>query len=136
MDAIVIGGIAGVLCYFAVRIRARSGLDDSLDVVGVHGVGGMWGGIATGIFAAASSAASTGWRTATPARWSTSSSASAPSAIYSFVVTCIILKVLDLTIGIRVSEDDEELGLDVTQHGERGYVFDEAVGVPVYQSPR
>jgi len=54
-------------------------------------------------------------------------------ALYSFVVTALILKVLDLTIGIRVKEEDEELGLDVTQHGERGYVMDEAAGIPVVQ---
>jgi Amt family ammonium transporter len=137
MEAIAIGLGAGAFCYFAVRLRARLGFDDSLDVVGVHGVGGMWGAIGTGLFA---NAAVSGlpyadgvfhgnWHRLTDALIGIGA-----IGAYSFVVTFILLKVLDLTIGIRVSEDEEELGLDVTQHGERAYTSDEG-GVPLSPGP-
>jgi Amt family ammonium transporter len=131
MEAIAIGGIAGVLCYLAIRLRARSGLDDSLDVVGVHGVGGLWGGVATGIFATASIGGIDGLIEGEGGQMVDQLVAIGAVALYSFVVTGVILKVLDLTIGIRLTDDEEELGIDVTQHGERGYVFDEPVGVPI-----
>jgi Amt family ammonium transporter len=132
MEAIGIGAIAGIVCFLAVQWRTRSSLDDSLDVVAVHGVGGLWGALATGIFAAA--VASTGVNAlGEPVEGLTNGGgldqlgrqalgvlAVAP---YSFVVTFIILKALDLTVGIRLTEDDEESGLDVAEHGERGYVF-------------
>ncbi len=131
MESIVIGGVAGVLCYLAIRVRAKSGLDDSLDVVGVHGVGGLWGGIGTGIFAVAAVGGVDGVIEGEPSQMVDQLVAIGAVGLYSFVVTFGILKLLDLTLGIRMTEDDEELGMDVTQHGERGYVFDEAVGVPV-----
>jgi Amt family ammonium transporter len=130
MEAIAIGGIAGVVCYGAVRLRGMTSLDDSLDVVGVHGVGGTWGALATGIFASATVGGVDGlWHGNGGQVWD-QLAAIGVVWVYSFVMTCIILKVLDLVMGLRVTEDEEELGLDVTQHGERGYVFDEAVGVP------
>lgn len=131
MEAIIIGGVAGVLCYLAIRLRAKSGLDDSLDVVGVHGVGGLWGGVATGIFATAAIGGIDGLVEGEPGQMVDQLVAIGVVALYSFVVTGIILKVLDLTIGIRLTDADEELGMDVTQHGERGYVFDEPIGVPM-----
>ena len=133
-ESIIIGALAGVLCYGAVRLRVLSGLDDSLDVVGVHGMGGLWGGIATGLFASATVGGVDGLFRGNADQMVDQVAAIAIVAIYSFVVTGIILKVLDLTIGLRPSEDEEQLGLDVTQHGERGYVFDEAIGVPVYSA--
>ena len=120
--AVVIGLGAGVFCYLAVRLRAKLGLDDSLDVWGVHGVGGTWGAIATGLFASAAvnplgSGAVDGnykqvlWQLiAVGATW-----------IYSFGMTYIILKVLDKTMGLRVKEEEETRGLDLSQHGEPGY---------------
>ena len=124
MEAIAIGLGAGVFCFLAVQWRTRSSLDDSLDVVGVHGVGGLWGGLATGIFATAAFGGVDGltngggldqlWRQAVGI---------AVVAPYSFIMTFAILKALDLTIGIRVSEEDEIAGLDVSQHGERAYIF-------------
>ncbi|MBI5949538.1 MAG: ammonium transporter [Chloroflexi bacterium] len=129
MEALAIGVGAGAFCYFAVRLRARIGLDDSLDVVGVHGVGGMWGALATGLFANAAVSGipfADGLIHGNPQQlWDQSVGIVAVGA-YSFIVTFVILKVLDLTVGIRVTEDDEELGLDVTQHGERAYNSDEA----------
>jgi Amt family ammonium transporter len=135
MEAIAIGGIAGVLCYMAIRVRAKIGLDDSLDVVGVHGVGGLWGGLATGIFATAAIGGVDGLVEGEAGQMVDQAVGIGVVAVYSFVVTAVILKVLDLTIGIRLTADDEELGMDVTQHGERGYVFDEPIGVPTYTAP-
>ena len=133
MEAIAIGGVAGILCYFAIRLRARTSLDDSLDVVGVHGVGGMWGGIATGIFASATIGGFDGLWHGEASQMGDQLIAIGVVALYSFVMTAGILKVLDLVMGLRMSEDEEELGLDVTQHGERGYVLDEgSSGVPSY----
>ncbi len=137
MSALVIGAVAGLLCYGAVRLRARIGFDDSLDVVGVHGVGGIWGAVATGIFADASVSGIPYANGVIHGEWGRlTDSLVGVGAIgaYSFVVTFIILKVLDLTVGIRVSEDEEELGLDVTQHGERAYTTDEG-GVPMAPGP-
>src|SRR2546426_3208275 len=134
--AIVIGSVAGVVCYLAVRVRERSGIDDSLDVVAVHGLGGTWGALATGLFATAAVsglADNEGLFYGHPAQVLDQLAAIATVWVYSFVVTAAILKVLDLTLGLRVSEDQEELGLDVTQHGERGYVIDEGSGLPVLQ---
>jgi Amt family ammonium transporter len=132
MEAIGIGAIAGIVCFLAVQWRTRSSLDDSLDVVAVHGVGGLWGALATGIFCVA--AANTGFNALGAqvdgltngggleqlGRQALGVLAVAP---YSFIVTFAILKVLDLTVGIRVNEEDEVSGLDVSQHGERAYIF-------------
>jgi Amt family ammonium transporter len=134
MEAIAIGGIAGVVCYGAVRLRNMTSLDDSLDVVAVHGIGGTWGALATGIFAAAAVGGFDGLWHGEGSQVGDQLVAIGVVWAYSFTMTCLILKVLDLTLGLRVKEDDEELGLDVTQHGERGYVFDEAVGVPIMSS--
>jgi Amt family ammonium transporter len=128
IEAMYIGIGAGVLCYLAVRIRAKLQFDDSLDVVGVHGIGGMWGALATGIFASKVVSGLFYGDGVIHGEWDRLRDAAigvAAIGTYSFVVTYIILKVLDLTMGIRVSEDEEELGLDVTQHGERAYTSDE-----------
>lgn len=129
MEAMAIGGVAGLLCYGAVRLRAKIGFDDSLDVVGVHGVGGIWGAVATGIFANSAVSGLPYAEGILQGEWGRFTDALigiGAIAVYSFIVTFVILKVLDLTVGIRVSEDEEELGLDVTQHGERGYAFDDS----------
>lgn len=135
MESIAIGGIAGIACYGAVRLRVFSGLDDSLDVVGVHGVGGIWGGVATGIFATATVGGVDGLIEGHGSQMVDQIAAIGIVAIYSFVVTAVILKALDLTLGLRVSEDDERLGLDVTQHGERGYAFEESGLAPLQSAP-
>ncbi len=132
MEAIGIGAVAGILCFLAVRLRTSSSLDDSLDVVAVHGVGGLWGALATGIFAVA--AANTGVNALGGAvdgltngggfdQLGRQALGVAVVAPYSFIVTFGILKVLDLIWGIRLSEEDEVAGMDVSQHGERAYIF-------------
>ena len=127
--AILIGVGAAGLCFGAVQLRQRIRFDDSLDVVTVHGVGGLWGSIATGLFATAAVGAPEfreGLFTAGEWRllWDQVVGILAVGA-YSFTLTFIMLKGLDIVVGVRVSEDEEELGLDATQHGERAYTFDE-----------
>jgi len=133
MEALAIGVGAGVFCYGAVRLRARTSLDDSLDVVGVHGIGGLWGGIATGLFATAAVSGVAdfeGLLEGNASQVGDQLAAIGIVAAYSFVMTSIILKVLDLTMGLRVSEEEENIGLDVSQHGERAYVIEEAGSLP------
>jgi len=135
MEAIAIGVGAGLFCYTAVRLRARTNIDDSLDVVGVHGIGGTWGALATGLFAFAAISGIPGLDGAThgnPDQIVDQLVAIGAVWGYSFVVTSIILKVLDLTMGLRVEDDEEVAGLDVSQHGERAYVLEEApsLGIP------
>jgi len=123
--AIAIGAVGGVLCYMAVNIKFRLGYDDSLDVVGVHGVGGSWGAIATGLFAttAVNPAGRNGLFYGNPAQLGVQVLATVVTIAYAFVVTWILLKVIDAVIGLRVSQEDEIAGLDLSQHGERGYNF-------------
>jgi Amt family ammonium transporter len=139
LGAIAIGAGAGSLCYLAVRLRAKVGLDDSLDVVGVHGVGGAWGAIATGIFATATiTGAAEGLIQGDSAQFVDQLIGVAATAGYSFVMTFIILKVLDVVMGLRVKEEEEVLGLDVSQHGERAYLLDGGssyAGIPVEPAP-
>ena len=125
VSAILIGLVAGVLCYFAINLKNRFGYDDSLDVVGVHGVGGTWGALATGLFAskAINAAGSDGLFFGNPSFIGIQALSVVSAWVYSFVVTLIILKVLDKTIGLRVSEEHEVNGLDLSQHGEAGYSF-------------
>ena len=136
MGAIAIGAGAGALCYFAVRIRAKIGLDDSLDVVGVHGVGGTWGAIATGIFCYASvNSVGTDGLIAGGGVDQLGKQLVAVGATmaYSFVVTFVLLKVLDMVMGLRVTEEEEVAGIDASQHGERAYLLDSGApyaGIP------
>ena len=126
MEAMGIGLVSGGICYLAVRYRARIHLDDSLDVIGVHGVGGAWGSLAVGLFATASVGGVNGLFHGNAGQLWDQSVAIVVVGLFSFVVTFGILKVLDILVGVRVSEDEEELGLDVTQHGERAYTLDDA----------
>ncbi|HEX5370352.1 MAG TPA: ammonium transporter [Dehalococcoidia bacterium] len=138
MGSIAIGGGAGAICYFAVRLRSRMGLDDSLDVVGVHGVGGAWGAIATGLFAVAAYGGVNGLFFGEPAQFARQLAAVGVTLLYSGTVTFVILKVLDAVMGLRVSEEDEIVGLDASQHGERAYLLDGGstyAGIPVTPEP-
>ena len=125
MPSMAIGLIAGSICYTAVNLKNRLGYDDSLDAVGVHGVGGTWGAIATGIFAskAINSAGDDGLFFGNVSLlWNQLISVGAVWT-YSFLATLIILKILDWVMGLRVSDEDEYEGLDLSQHGESGYTF-------------
>jgi Amt family ammonium transporter len=125
MSAIIIGLVAGVACYFAINLKAKLGYDDSLDVVGVHGVGGTWGALATGLFASKviNSSGNDGLFFGNPSLIGIQALSVVSAWIYSFVVTLIILKILDWTMGLRVNEEHEVNGLDLSQHGEAGYSF-------------
>lgn len=123
MAAVLIGLGAGAFCYLACRLRARMNLDDSLDVWGCHGVGGTWGAIATGLFAtvAINSAGANGLFYGNPGQLLTQLIAVAAVWAYAFIMTIIILKVLDWVMGLTVTEAEEAQGLDLSQHGEAGY---------------
>ena len=123
MPSIVIGIGAGVLCYIAVvRIKPLLGYDDSLDVFGVHGVGGIWGAVATGLFASADIGGTDGVFFGNPGLLWTQIVAVLATAIYAFVVAAVLLLILKAVMGgLRVSDEDEVLGLDLALHGEGGY---------------
>ena len=124
MPALAIGVGAGLFCYGAVQLRIRLRLDDSLDVVGVHGVGGAWGAFATGIFAVAAVGGGAGLIDDNAGQLARQLTGIGATFAYSFIVTFVILKVLDMTVGLRVDEEAERIGIDQSEHGERGYVFD------------
>jgi Amt family ammonium transporter len=122
--SILIGLAAGAVCYFAVEIvKKRLGVDDALDVVGVHGVGGTLGALATGLFATklVNPAGNDGLFFGNPQQFVTQLIAVAVVWVYAMVVSWIILKVIDLLVGLRVPEEEEVLGLDTSQHGEAAY---------------
>ncbi|MGE5253288.1 MAG: ammonium transporter [Planctomycetaceae bacterium] len=125
ISALIIGLAAGILCYMGVMGKNRLGYDDSLDVVGVHGVGGTWGALATGLFAtkAINDAGANGLFFGNPGLFGVQVLAVLVTWVYAFVVTLVLLKVLDWTMGLRVSEEEEEMGLDLSQHSEVGYNF-------------
>ena len=118
--SIVIGLGAGTICYAAIQLTKRLRVDDALDVFGVHGVGGAWGAIATGIFASAAvnEVAGNGLLYGDPAQLGIQAIAVGAVVIYAAVVTFGILKVIDLFVGLRVAEQEEVLGLDASQHRE------------------
>jgi Amt family ammonium transporter len=119
MGAIVIGAIAGLICYAAMLYRINKGLDESLDAWAVHGMGGLWGAIATGIFAVAAIGGYSGLIEGNVQQFLANVTGAFAALIYAFVVTFIIAWILNRTIGMRVSEEEEYVGLDISQHGER-----------------
>ena len=125
MPALIIGLVAGVLCYIGVFSKNKFAYDDSLDVVGVHGVGGTWGAIATGLFAskAINDAGNNGLFFGNASLLGVQVLAVLTTWVYAFGVTFLLLKILDWTMGLRVSDEEEESGLDLSQHSETGYNF-------------
>jgi Amt family ammonium transporter len=119
MGAIVIGAIAGLICYGAMLYRINKGLDESLDAWAVHGMGGLWGALATGIFAVAAIGGYSGLIEGNVHQFLANATGAFAALIYAFVVTFIIAWILNRTIGMRVSEEEEYVGLDISQHGER-----------------
>ena len=124
-SAIVIGLGAGTICYLGIQLTKRLRVDDALDVFGVHGVGGAWGAIATGLFAssAVNSAAANGLVNGNPAQLGIQLLAVAAVVAYAAVMTFVILKVINLFVALRVPEQDEVLGLDASQHREAAYTI-------------
>jgi len=123
LAALAIGIGVGVLCYFAVAWKNRLGCDDSLDAFGVHGVGGAWGALATGLFAsqAVNAAGQNGLVYGQPALLGAQAVAVLATVIYAVGVTFVLLKLVDALLGLRVSEEEEAEGLDLSQHGEAAY---------------
>ena len=122
--AMIIGFGAGLICYGGVLLKGRLKYDDSLDVMGIHGVGGAWGAIATGIFAVSIIGdGKSGLIEGNFDQFLAQIIGVLAAAVYAAVITFIIVKVLDAIIGFRVEEEQEQIGLDQVEHGEAGYNF-------------
>jgi Amt family ammonium transporter len=123
VSAIIIGALGGMICYGGVLLKSRLGYDDSLDVVGIHGLGGTWGALATGLFASTkiNPDGANGLFFGNPGQlWIQFVSVTA-TMVFAFIMTLIILKIIDVLIGLRVSEEEEVKGLDISLHNEAGY---------------
>ncbi len=125
MPALIIGFCAGAICYVSLNMKTRLGYDDSLDAFGVHGIGGILGTLATGLFAQKfiNPAGADGLFFGNSAVFVTQLISVAVTIVYSFCVTAIILKILDKLMGLRVDDESESVGLDLSQHGESGYTL-------------
>jgi len=121
MSSIVIGAVAGVMCYKTMLFRVRKGLDESLDSWAVHGIGGIWGALATGIFASEAIGGYSGLIYGNVQQLIAQAIGAGAAVVYAFAVTFILAKVIDATIGLRVTEEEEYIGLDISQHGEKAY---------------
>ncbi len=123
LAAIVIGSVAAMLSYYAMLFRMKRNVDESLDVWACHGIGGAWGAIATGIFATTlvNPAGANGLLYGNAGLLTTQITAVVVTCLYAFAVTFILAKVIDATMGLRVREEEEAVGLDVSQHAEKAY---------------
>lgn len=117
--AILIGTVAGLLCYGAMLFRIKRGLDESLDAWAIHGMGGLWGTIATGAFAAVAVCGISGLVEGNSYQFMINGISAMAALIFSFIVTYIIASIVDRTMGLRVTADEEYVGIDISQHGER-----------------
>jgi Amt family ammonium transporter len=122
-SSLLIGLIAGVLSYFAISLKPRFGYDDSLDVVGVHGVNGAWGAFATGLLAEKSlnPAGANGLFFGPPSLLIYQLLSVIAVGLYSFLMTFLILKLIAKFVALKVTNFDEEVGLDIASHGESSY---------------
>jgi Amt family ammonium transporter len=123
LAGIPIGIVAALICYYCMVLRAKGNIDESLDVWAVHGMGGIWGTFAVGIFAsvAVNAAGANGVIHGNPMLLAKQLAGIAAVGAFAFVVTWILGKLVDITIGLRVKEEEEVVGLDISQHGERAY---------------
>ena len=115
-----------MICYFFVAVvKPKIGYDDSLDAFGVHGIGGIWGAIATGLWAnkAVNSAGADGFFYGNPVLLWIQVKAILVTVIYSFIVSFVLLKIVDAVMGLRVTNENERMGLDLTEHRESGYTL-------------
>ncbi len=125
LGALLLGGLACPFCYGAIMFKGKLGYDDSLDVFGVHGVGALVGLVALGFVATPQLAGNGGLLAGNANLLFSQAIATLAVTLYTVVVTVAILLLLDRALGLRVNIDDEELGLDLTQHGQRGYMMSE-----------
>jgi len=138
MSAIALGGLAAIPSYFALIIRTKTSLDDSLDVVAAHGVGGTVGALLTGVFAQkALNGVADGVLFGNPAQLGIQAVAVAAALVYSGVMSFILLKLIGLVIPLRAESREESEGLDLTQHGEEAYIQGEGNTslAPAHMSP-
>jgi Amt family ammonium transporter len=119
LTAILIGAVAGLICYSVMLWRINRGLDESLDAWAVHGMGGLWGAFATGIFATAAVGGFSGLLEGNVHQFLVNAAGAIGAVAYAFVVTLVLAWIVHKTLGLRVSEDEEYVGLDISQHGER-----------------
>jgi len=119
MVSILIGAVAGVLCYGMMLLRVRKRCDESLDAWAIHGMGGLWGTLATGIFAAAAIGGFSGLAEGNAHQFVVNTVCAVAVMVFVFVMTYCIGFVIDRSLGLRVTEDEEYVGLDICQHGER-----------------
>jgi Amt family ammonium transporter len=117
--AILIGAVAGVLCFVMMLVRIRKQLDESLDAWAIHGMGGLWGTLATGLFAAAAVAGFSGLFEGNVHQFLVNALGAFAAVIYAFVMTYVIAVIVDRCMGMRVTPDEEYVGLDICHHGER-----------------
>jgi Amt family ammonium transporter len=126
VSAICIGIMAGIICYISVSvIKQKLAYDDSLDAFGVHGVGGTLGAMVTGLFAekAVNAAGNNGLFFGNPSLLLTQSIGVVATVVYSITVTFVLLKIIDVVMGLRVEDEEEVIGLDITQHEESAYTL-------------
>ena len=116
-----IGALVSVFCYLAIQVKIKLGYDDSLDAFGVHGVGGTFGAIATGLWAVKAVNGHDGLFAGNPAQLWIQLQTVGATMVFSFLGTVVLYFLVEKTIGLRVNVKDEELGLDLSQHGEEGY---------------
>jgi Amt family ammonium transporter len=123
LAALLIGGAAAVISYYAIRLRQKVSLDESLDVWACHGMGGLWGALATGLFAskAVNPAGANGLFYGNPMQFLVQLAAALGVTVFAFGVTYGLAVLLKKTAGLRVSEGEEEVGLDISEHGEQAY---------------
>ena len=119
----LIGAVAAPLSYYAIRFRQNWGLDESLDVWACHGIASTWGTLATGLFATTevNAQGGNGLFFGNPGQFGVQLTAVLVTMAFAFVVTYVLAKLLDWTIGLRVTHVEEEVGLDISSHGERAY---------------
>jgi Amt family ammonium transporter len=136
MSAIALGAIAAVPSYFGLVFRAKTQLDDSLDVVAAHGLGGTVGALLTGVFAQKGlNGVADGLLFGNPAQLGIQATAVAAAIVYSGVVSFALLKLVGLVIPLRADSTDETTGLDVTQHGEEAYIHERGMTTPIAPRP-
>jgi Amt family ammonium transporter len=125
LSAMVIGLLGGIFCYLAIMLKNKFKFDDALDVVAVHGIGGLWGCISVGLFASKTinSGGADGLFYGNPKLLGIQLIGAAATIVFSLIVTTIILKLTDKLVGLRVGIDEEQQGLDLSQHDEVGYTL-------------
>ena len=123
ISAFIIGGFAGAICYGGVLMKSKLGYDDSLDVVGIHFLGGTWGALATGLFAskAINPDGADGLFFGNPGQLWIQFVSVIVTMVFAFVMTLIILKVIDLVMGLKITDEEEEKGMDTSLHNETSY---------------